>query len=174
MKQSERCEEFTSFYGAEFLKVMDFSIDNDNEYNWLRVITRDLKRTVHPVRHLLLIYFLTGDIVGFFSSETHNYNIFGRGPWPCLNNVAEYYRMNVVNNLKITEDYKTRLPVRTFSWDCGFVYSRKGPDKVGGDRYRAGRIKEFGAVWENKLKVYLNKNKHGLRELASKKSYLIC
>ncbi|WP_411911132.1 TnsD family Tn7-like transposition protein [Clostridium estertheticum] len=66
MKQSELCQEFTSFYGAEFLKVMDSSIDNDNEYNWLRVITRDLKRTVHTVRHLLLIYFLTGDIAGFF------------------------------------------------------------------------------------------------------------
>ncbi|WP_264174715.1 TnsD family Tn7-like transposition protein [Clostridium estertheticum] len=108
-------------------------------------------------------------MLAFFASETHNYNIFGRGPWPCLNKVAEYYRMNVVNNLKITEDYKTRLPVRTFSCDCGFVYSRKGPDKVSGDRYRVGRIKEFSAVWENKLKVYLNENKHDLRELASKK-----
>ena len=166
IKQSVLYEEFTSFYGAEFLKVMDSSIDNENEYNWLRVITRELKRTVHPVRHLLLIYFLTGDIADFFSSETHNYNIFGRGPWPCLNNVAEHYRMNVVNNLKITDDYKTRLPVGTFSCECGFVYSRKGPDKVSGDRYRVGRIREFGAVWENKLKVYLNENKHGLRELA--------
>ncbi|MBU3198169.1 hypothetical protein KPL48_02545 [Clostridium estertheticum] len=33
--------------------------------------------------------------------------------------------MNVVKNLKITDDYKTRLPVGTFSCGRGFVYSRK-------------------------------------------------
>ncbi|MCB2310432.1 hypothetical protein LGL55_04765 [Clostridium tagluense] len=155
-----------SFYGTEFLKVMDSSIDNDDEYNWLRVITRDLKRTVHPVRHLLLINFLTGDIAEFFSAKVYKYNLFGKGPWPCLNKVAEHYRMGVVNNLKITDDYKTRLPVGTFSCNCGFVYSRKGPDKESSDRYRVGRIKKFGVVWENKLKVYLKENKYSLRELA--------
>lgn len=115
---------------------------------------------------MLLINFLTGDIAEFFSAKVYKYNLFGKGPWPCLNKVAEHYRMGVVNNLKITDDYKTRLPVGTFSCDYGFVYSRKGPDKVSSDRYRVGRIKKFGVVWENKLKVYLKENKYSFRELA--------
>lgn len=166
IKQRELYEEFIHYYGEALLNVMDSSIDNDDEYNWLRVITRDVKRTVHPVRHLLLINFLLGNIVEFFGDTRDNYNPFGKGPWPCLNKVSNHYKENVINDLKITDDYKTRLPVGTFSCNCGFVYSRKGPDKESSDRYRIGRIKEFGWVWEHKLKAYLKENKYGLIELA--------
>lgn len=166
IKQIEFYEEFIHFYGKELLETMDSSIDNDDEYNWLRVITRDLERTVHPVRHLLLINFLSGNIAEFFDDTSDNYNPFGKGPWPCLNKAAEHYREDVVSDLRITADYKTRLPVGTFTCDCGFVYSRKGPDKKSDDRYKIGRIKNFGGVWEEKLKTYLNENKYGLRELA--------
>ena len=166
IKQREFYDEFINFYGLDFLKVMDSSIDNDDEYNWLRVITRDLKRTVHPVRHLLLINFLSGNIAEFFNSIKNNYNPFGKGPWPCLNKTSNHYRMDVVKDLKITDDYKTRLPIGTFSCACGFVYSRKGPDKLSDDKYKIGRIKKFGIVWENKLKAYLEERKYGLRELA--------
>ncbi|WML36201.1 TnsD family transposase [Clostridium sp. OS1-26] len=166
VKQIELHEEFIAFYGKEFLKIMESSIDNDDEYNWLRVITRDLSRTVHPIRHLLLINFLMGKIEGFFEDINKKFNPFGEGPWPCLNRIANHYRMNGVKDLKITEDYKTRLPVGTFSCDCGFVYSRKGPDKDETDKYKIGRIKNFGKVWEDGLKVYLKEEKYGLRELA--------
>ncbi|MGH4138278.1 TnsD family transposase [Clostridium sp.] len=166
IKQRELYEAFISFYGLEFLEVMDSSIDNDDEYNWLRVITRNLKRTVHPIRHLLMINFLSGNIAEFFNDTKKNYKPFGKGPWPCLNKVAEHYRKDVVSDLKVTDDYKTRLPVGTFTCDCGFVYSRKGPDKINSDRYKIGRIKNFGWVWEDKFKAYLKEKKYGLRELA--------
>lgn len=166
IKQRELYEEFIAFYGKEFLKIMESSIDNDDEYNWLRVITRDLSRTVHPIRHLLLINFLIGNIEEFFEDINKKFNPFGEGPWPCLNKIANHYRMNVVKDLKITEDYKTRLPVGTFSCDCGFVYSRKGPDKDETDKYKIGRIKSFGKAWEDRLKVYLKEEKYGLRELS--------
>jgi len=32
--------------------MMECSIDYDYEYNWLKVITKGSKRTVHPIRHL--------------------------------------------------------------------------------------------------------------------------
>lgn len=166
VKQRELYEEFIGFYGEEFLEIMESSIDNDDEYNWLRVITRDLSRAVHPIRHLLLINFLMGNIEEFFEDINKKFNPFGEGPWPCLNKIANHYRMNVVKNLKITEDYKTRLPVGTFSCDCDFVYSRKGPDKDETDKYKIGRIRSFGKVWEDRLKVYLKEEKYGLRELA--------
>lgn len=166
VKQRELYEEFISFYGDEFLKLIECSIDNNDEYNWLRVVTRDLKRTVHPIRHLLLINFLEDDIGNFFKYINKEYKPFGDGPWPCLNKVASHYSRKVVNNLKITEDYKTRVPVGTFTCECGFIYSRKGPDKVENDIYRIGSIKSFGSVWEDKLKSYLEEGKYGLREIS--------
>ncbi|WP_197570672.1 TnsD family Tn7-like transposition protein [Clostridium botulinum] len=166
VKQKELYEEFISFYGKEFLELMESSIDNDDEYNWLRVVTRNLKRTVHPIRHLLLINFLEDDIEKFFKDINKELQVFGEGPWPCLNKIADHYKQNVVNDLKITADYKTRVPVGTFTCKCGFVYSRKGPDKSVEDRFKIGRIKEFGVVWEDKLKGYLEEEKYGLRELA--------
>lgn len=166
VKQRKLYEEFIGFYGEEFLKYMESSIDNDDEYNWLRVITRDLSRTVHPIRHVLMINFLCGDMETFLKDIKTKFNPFGDGPWPCLNRASDHYRRNKVRDLKITEDYKTRVPVGTFTCECGFVYSRRGPDKSYDDRYKVGRIKSFGVVWENKLREYLKEEKYGLRELA--------
>lgn len=166
IKQRELSEEFINFYGKEFLEIMGSSIDESNEYNWLKVITRNVKRTVHPIRHILLINFLVNDIKPFFEIKKNNYNPFGKSPWPCLNPVAEHYKNDVIKDLKITPDYKTRLPVGTFTCNCGFIYSRKGPDKAFNDRYKIGRIKEFGQVWENKLKEYLQEGNCGFREIA--------
>lgn len=167
VKQRELFEEFIKFYDTNFLKIMGSTIDKDNEYNWLKVITRNSKRTVHPIRHILFINFLVKDIVEFFElGETNSYNPFGKSPWPCLNPIAEHYKKNVVKELKITTDYKTRLPVGTFACDCGFTYSRKGPDKDLSDQYKIGRIKEFGNVWENKLKEHMHEDDYGLRELS--------
>lgn len=165
IKQNELYEEFIAFYGEQFLELMESSIDNYNEYNWLRAITRNLRRTVHPIRHLLLINFLVDDVKEFFKGIDKEFNPFGTGPWPCLNKIAGHYKMDVVTDLKITSDYKTRLPVGTFKCDCGFVYSRKGPDKHEANRYKIGRIKSFGGLWEDKLKEYL-RQEYGLRELA--------
>ena len=68
INQRELYEEFISYYGTQFLKFLDCDIDYDNEYNWLKVITRKSKRASHPLRHLLLINFLCGDIKEFFAT----------------------------------------------------------------------------------------------------------
>ena len=44
------------------------------------------------------------------------------------------------------------MPIGTFNCSCGFIYARKGPDKLVDDLYRIGRIKAFGGVWKGKLK----------------------
>lgn len=122
---------------------------------------------MHPLRHIVLINFLN-DINNFFKKNVRHYRPFGKEPWPCLNPVAKHYKMDVVTDIKITSDYKTREPVGTFSCYCGFIYSRKGPDETKDDRYRIGRIKEFGSEWEGVLKSYLNEGRYGLRELSRK------
>lgn len=85
VKQQELYEEFIKFYGIKFLEIMESGIDKDNEYNWLKVITRNSKRTVHPIRHILFINFLVEDIEDFFElGEVNEYNPFGKPPWPCI------------------------------------------------------------------------------------------
>jgi len=165
VKQDELHEIVVGYYGTELLEILESGIDKNDEYNWLRVVTRGATRTVHPLRHILLILFLTGDMDTFFKGISNAYNPFGKGPWPCLNKASEHYKQDVVTQLTVTADFKTREPVGTFACECGYIYSRKGPDKLEKDRYRKGRVKAFGLVWEDKLKMLLSKH-HSYREMA--------
>lgn len=165
VKQDELHEMVVGYYGTELLDILESGIDKNDEYNWLRVVTRGVARTVHPLRHILLILFLTDDMDTFFKGIHKKYNPFGKGPWPCLNKASNHYRQDVVTHLTNTADYKTREPVGTFTCECGYIYSRKGPDKSEKDRYRKGRIKAFGPVWEEKLKMLLTEH-HSYHEMA--------
>jgi len=124
--QKDLFYEFTRFYGNDLLHLLECDIDINNNYNWLKVITRKTKRTSHPLRHLLMINFLAGDIDVFFSHLHKKYNPFGQGSWPCLNKVADHYMQDVISDVIITADYKTLMPVGTFKCSCGYVYARKG------------------------------------------------
>lgn len=165
VKQDELHEMVVGYYGTELLEILESGIDKNDEYNWPRVITRGVARTVHPLRHILLILFLTEDMDTFFKGIRKAYNPFGEGPWPCLNKASDHYRQDVVTQLTVTADSKTREPVGTFACECGYIYSRKGPDKSENDRYRKGRVKAFGLVWEDKLKTLLSEHCHSYREM---------
>ena len=166
VRQTDLFHAFNTYYGEKLLSRLESEIDNDDEYNWLKLITRKPGRVVHPLRHILLIQFLTNSTEEFFHCNTQKVNPFGTGPWHCLNPVADHFQCKVVNKCIITVDSKSRQPVGTFSCSCGFIYSRKGPDKCESDKYKVGRVKEFGAVWEDKLIHYLNQRCYGIRELA--------
>lgn len=166
VRQKELSQEFSSFYSKEVLELLESELNEESEYNWLKVMLRNAERVVHPIRHLLFINFLIGDIGMFFEDVGDEYNPFGKGEWPCLNPVAVHYKQNIISSITIKTDSKSKLPVGTFTCECGFSYSRTGPDKYQEDRYRIGRIKEFGEVWEEMLKRYLHDNVYGLREIA--------
>lgn len=68
INQRELYEQFISYYGKIFLKQLDCKIDYENDYNWLKVISRKSKRSSHPLRHLLFINFLCEDIKNFFDA----------------------------------------------------------------------------------------------------------
>lgn len=166
IKQEELHEMVVNHYGNELLNILESRIDKNDEYNWLRAATRGIARTVHPLRHILLILFLTGDMDRFFAGMQESYNPFGKEPWPCLNKVADHYQQDIVTQLIVTADYKTRKPVGTFICNCGYVYSRTGPDKSKKDRYCKGRVKAFGHIWENRLKVVLGERCLSYRKMA--------
>lgn len=148
--QNELYYEFTRFYGENLLSLLESDIDLHDDYNWLRVITRKSSRTSHPLRHLLLINFLVGDIDMFFSKVNKKYNPFGQGPWPCLNKAAEHYRKDIIEDVIISKDSKAPVPLGTFKCSCGYIYARKGPDKSSDDRYKIGKTKRRSDMYGQK------------------------
>lgn len=164
VRQKELVSSFTYYYGENLLYILQSTVESDNESNWLRQIVRKHRKTFHPLRHLLLIQFLGISLDELFNEDV-KIKPFGEAPWPCLNAGAEHYLQSVIHNLKVSYDCKRKKTVGTFSCSCGFVYSRSGPDMDKNDRYKIGRIKNFGAVWEQKLRS-LVEEKLSLRQIA--------
>ena len=162
--QKEFIKEFVNYYGEEFLEIVQSRVDVDNDSNWLMDMLRKKNKTAHPIRHLLLSRFLGISLPDLFYKKME-YKPFGDGPWPCLNAAADHYLKPVVFDLKVSHSTDSKCPVGTFSCACGFVYTRSGPDESEDARYRFGRIKKFGQVWEEKLKELLDR-KLSLRETA--------
>jgi predicted transcriptional regulator len=150
---------FNQFYGPKLLNELNAYVSQTDKDTWLHKVLRKPKVSCHPLRHILLLGFLGETIL---SLEQHisnvNFEPFGCGPWPCLNKTAEHFRMPVISSCVITTDYKLKVPVGTFTCECGFVYSRRGPDSKEDDIYKIGRIKEFGHVWELKLAELSNQD----------------
>jgi len=163
VRQVEFRREFLNYYGEPFLEVMQSSV-SERDDNWLNAIVRKHRKTFHPIRHLLLMQFLGISLDDLFSKEPV-YQPFGSSPWLCLNPAADHYLKPVVEDLSIRYDSKIKKPIGTFTCSCGFVFARKGPDTSADDKYRVGRIKAFGAVWEQKLIKMLQDNL-SLREIA--------
>jgi hypothetical protein len=156
---------FNQYYGKKLLEDLNCYVD-PNKDTWLHKLLRRPKVSCHPLRHILLLSFL-GETIKSMVCQIGLvfYEPFGSGPWLCLNKAAEHYQYPVITSYVITRDSKTKLPVGTFRCSCGFVYSRKGPDKTNDDLYKIGRIKEFGDVWKNKLEGLVQKE-FSLRKMA--------
>ncbi|HYE10180.1 MAG TPA: TnsD family Tn7-like transposition protein [Patescibacteria group bacterium] len=163
--QAELLQSFVNYYGNTLLKLLQSDIDYNNQDNWVSSIVRKHRKAFHPLRHLLLMKFLAGSAEKFYNLSAE-YNPFGKGPWICLNAAADHYKEPVIKELDITHCMDTKLPVGTFKCSCGFIYSRRGPDTSNEDKYRIGRIKAFGTVWEDKLKKYVEDEKLSMRETA--------
>lgn len=153
------------FYGSTLLKALDSDIDTDSDSHWIAGIVRKHRKSFHPIRHLLMMRFLAGSAEEFFSN-LRVFSPFGDGPWPCLNAAANHYLEPVIRDFKLTHCADTKRPVGTFSCDCGFIYSRRGPDQTEADRFRIGRVKRFGHVWHERLEGLLSNKQLSFREIA--------
>ncbi|MEK3985086.1 TnsD family Tn7-like transposition protein [Paenibacillus sp. FSL K6-3166] len=143
---------FRSHYGDRLLTELNGTIRERD--SWLHKILRKPRVSCHPLRHILLLGFLGETVESMMNNlaeeKTIYYEPFGHGPWPCLNKAANHYRQPVIVSCKITRCSSSGNPVGTFICDCGFIYSRKGPDKADTDRFKIGRIKDFGSMWRIK------------------------
>lgn len=166
IKWKDLIPKYNNYYGEGLLKELNCYIEKDSEDTWLHKVFRKPEVSCHPLRHILVLGFLGETISSMVNQiSSYSYEPFGAGPWICLNKAADHYHQPIVISCVITRDYKTEQPVGTFSCSCGFVYSRKGPDKANADRFKIGRIKVFGAVWDRKL-TKLAKTDKSLREKA--------
>ncbi|GIO09880.1 hypothetical protein J31TS6_59080 [Brevibacillus reuszeri] len=154
IRQGMLHRDFELHYGNELLTLLESTIED--EFSWLSFATRKTRRTLHPIRYLLLINFVFHSVEEFLN-KTRGYHPFGQPPWPCLNHAADHFLKKVIDHCDVTICSDTRRPVGTFSCECGFVYSRRGPDRSENDQIRIGRIKEFGPVW---LSLLANKVQH--------------
>lgn len=154
IRQQKLEEQFVIFYGHDLLDMLE-SMPKQNDHNWLACTTRSMRYAVHPLRQMLLFRFLYGSFKGFLDQSRVEYHPFGKGPWPCLNKAAEHYREPVIIQCQITRCSDTGHPVGTFRCECGFSYSRRGPDQSDDDKFHRGRIKSFGSIWVNKLQKCL-------------------
>lgn len=154
VRQRKLQEQFVTFYGRELLNMLECA-PQQNDHNWLASATRSMRKVVHPLRLMLLLRYLYGSFSEFLKPSDQELAPFANGPWPCLNQAADHYRGAIIKECKVTRCSDTGQPVGTFRCACGFSYSRRGPDQSEEDRFRRGRIKSFGPVWEAKLKEYL-------------------
>ncbi|OMD99960.1 hypothetical protein BSK64_24505 [Paenibacillus odorifer] len=150
IRQQELRERFITFYSYDLLDKLE-SIPKQDDHTWLASATRSMRYTVHPLRQILLIHFLYGSFKAFLEQPLEVHSPFGKGPWPCLNKASEHYKKAVIQSCEVTRCSDTGRPVGTFVCECGFSYSRRGPDQNEEDKFHKGRVKSFGAIWFSKL-----------------------
>ncbi|MGG2113415.1 TnsD family transposase [Lysinibacillus pakistanensis] len=151
VQQQYFAEQFKKYYGEEFLSLVNCNFDEYSDTSWQRNIVRKHRKAFHPVQHLLLLQFLKVSFKDLGNFEGKCYEPFGQAPYYCLNPAANHYKKRVISKVAITTCTDTRKPVGTFSCNCGFVYSRRGPDRDKEDTFKVGRIKSFGPAWQAKL-----------------------
>lgn len=161
-------EAFKNYYPPNFLNWLQCEIREEDNNNWLFRLLRSPKQSRHPLYHLLFINFL-GYSVGEFFQLSGELKPFGDRPWPCLNPICEYFRQPIIQEyqLKYDKSHGGRL-TGTFCCNCGFTYSRMGPDKSPEDRFKVGKIKTFGHKWEATLQEVWQDSTFTLQAMAAR------
>ncbi|KAI3349975.1 hypothetical protein EXM65_03085 [Clostridium botulinum] len=154
------------FFPRDFLDILESNIVVDNAFTWTKMLLKR-KILVHPIRHILFIEFLFGSVNNLISFKETEYRPFGKEPWPCLNPVASHYKNDVVTNLEISTRSTGDKPLGIFKCDCGYCYTRLGPDKNIEDRYIKRTVKNYGELWINELKNNIISGNYGVSKIAS-------
>lgn len=109
------------------------------------------KKSRPPVHHLLLISFLNHDPISFFGRDLGT-PPFGYPPYPCLNPFCDFFKKSAIKKCHLGFSRgRNRQPLGTFICEeCGFCYSKVA--KNNDDTFRVGIIREYGHIWDAKLR----------------------
>ncbi|HEY9697872.1 MAG TPA: TnsD family transposase [Trichocoleus sp.] len=165
VRVSELLGKFCEYYRVELLEYLQCQLDFESQHNWLFRLVRSPKGSQHPLRHLLLMQFLGHTSESFFKLP-RQFKPFGKGPWPCLNKAAAHFRQPVISECEVVYSQEHGKPIGTFYCSCGFIYSRTGPDESEEDTLKITKIRAFGSVWEDALKILWYDSSVSLREIA--------
>lgn len=148
-----------NYYSIEFLELLNSSFKVNDNSSWLK-FTNGVKvlKHLHPIRHLLLIRSLCGSARNFFENE-YTYEPFGKGPWICMNPLANHYLEEVVEKVDISIHQGNREVQGDMICSCGFIYRlrawEKSPLEV---KYFSNRIMKKGHIWEKRFDELLRQN----------------
>ncbi|MBD1932268.1 MULTISPECIES: TnsD family Tn7-like transposition protein [Cyanophyceae] len=160
---------FKSYYSYDLLERLQCVPNEQDKNNWLFRLVRSPKQARHPLYHLLLIQFLGYTAEEFFQlpdSPPDAFQPFGSKPWPCLNPVCQQFQQLSIQECQVIYDKQHSRITGTFSCTCGFTYSRLGSDSSAEDRFRIGKVKSYGQVWERTLKNFWENPTVSVEEIA--------
>jgi hypothetical protein len=170
IRSGELLGKFIKFYTTDLLEKLQCPIGDQNESWLLRLVhLNKVGIAQHPLRHLLLMTFLECTPEEVFTSFSE-YKPFGDKPWPCLNKASDHYQEQKVVRCRIEDGCKKNLgkPVGTFVCECGFTYTRTGPDSAEEDRLKVSSVQAYGGVWEASLRELWEDTSITIREIAQK------
>lgn len=169
IRTRELLRDFIGFYSPELLDKLRCSI-NDTSHSWVTRLALKDKATVvqHPLCHLLLLTFL-GYIAKEVLTQFTEYKAFGAGPWPCLNRASGHFNQPRVSECRVVDSLvkgKSRRPMGIFTCDCGFIYTRMGPDTSEEVRGHTDSVRAYGHIWEDTLSQLWLDQTISIREMA--------
>ena len=162
------CDLMLDYYPIEFLELLNSSFKRTDNLSWLSSLNGKGYKfdKLHPIRHLLLMRLLCGSARNFFEKE-YSYEPFGKGPWICMNPLADHYLQNVVTEVDIRIHESYRVVRGDMRCSCGFVYRLMGEEKSPLEVKKInGRIVEKGHVWDQKFNEFIER-KLPLKEIAT-------
>jgi len=163
---SEFQQKFRSHYSPDILALLCCKIDDQAHENWLLRLVRKPNNAQHPLHHMLLMHFFGHSVETFFNIPSESAP-FGEGPWPCLNPASYHFHQYQIQQCKIVcSQYVGGRPIGTFTCTCGFTYSRTGPDTSPEDRFKFSKVKSFGNLWEERLRLLWEDETVSLRGIA--------
>jgi Tn7-like transposition protein D len=141
--------------------------------SWLRRLLQNPEVIQYPIRHLVVTNLLGFSAAGFFN-QLSDCAPFGEGPWPCLSPMSACQNKLLIRECTVRRQLLgpncgKPKPIGDFACpQCGFVYSRFGPDVCEQDKWRVDWVKEYGHTWDTKLRKVWADPKCDLTEAASR------
>jgi DNA-binding Lrp family transcriptional regulator len=154
-------QQLKTFLPSQGLEECDLISSADQ---WHDKIMGQRQRDIQPLRYILFMLFLNKTPEEFLLNEVPadeyiDNNYFGKGPWPCLNHLADHYLQPVITDCEVNKCQYADLPIGKFSCSCGFIYSRLGPDLQMKNCFTAKWVIQYGHEWETKiLKLYFEEH----------------
>ncbi len=151
-------------FGHSVLDTVGAGLKQDA--GWTKGIVQKQQLKLKLICHLVIIKFLFGTIEEFVKYEPVEYAPFGRSPWPCLNPFCKQYMKESIKEVCFKKGSTGGRIAGTWECkECGFEYTRQGPDAKEEDKYRIGFVNKYGDVFDNKVKEVCEDTSLELEEL---------